>query len=136
MNSAGKHAGHSHEIETYLRQMQAIEEERSRFAMKRMEIEGTKKALSDALKAGDNSEIMIPLGSGVFLRGKISDAKTASVSVGSNVAVQKKIPDAEKFLDEQLGNIDKAIGRLDRDLAELEKEARRLSREIGGQAKN
>ncbi len=124
------HANHSRELEYYIQQMQVLEQEKSRFAMKRIEIEGTKKALSEILKAGDNSDIMIPIGSGVFLRGKVSDAKTATVSVGADVAVQKSIPDAEKFLSEQLTNLDKAILRLDGDISRIEKEARRISKEI------
>lgn len=125
-----KHVDHSHELERYFQQMQMIEQEKNRFAMKRVEIEGTKRALSEVLRAGENTEVMFPLGSGVFLRGTITDAKNATVSVGAEVAVQKTIPDAEAFLNEQLLNLNKAIARLEGDFAALEKEARGISKTL------
>ena len=119
-----------YEFEQYSRELQALNEEKNRFSMKRLEIEGAKTALTELSKTEKNAEAMIPLGAGVFIKGNVSDTKSAVVSVGAEIAVQKNIPDAKTFLKEQIANIDKAAVNLDQRIAMVDKEARRISQEL------
>ncbi len=119
-----------YEFEQYSRELQMLNEEKNRFAMKRVEIEGAKNALSELSKTEKNAESMIPLGAGVFIKGVVSDTKSAIVSVGAEVAVQKDIPDAKKFLSEQITNVDKAIVNIDQRIMLVDKDAQKISREL------
>ncbi len=119
-----------YEFEQYSRELQALNEEKNRFAMKRLEIEGAKNALTELSKSEKDVEAMIPLGSGVFLKGVVSDTKSAVVSVGAEVAVQKDIPDAKTFLSEQVTNIDKALANIDQRIMLVDKDAQKISREL------
>lgn len=119
-----------YEFEQYSRELQALNEEKNRFAMKRLEIEGAKTALTELSKSEKSAEAMIPLGAGVFIKGNVSDTKSAVVSVGAEIALQKNIPDAKTFLREQISNIDKATVNLDQRIAMVDKEARRISQEL------
>ena len=119
-----------YEFEQYSRELQMLNEEKNRFAMKRAEIESAKNALTELSKSEKNAEAMIPLGAGVFLKGNVSDTKSAVVSVGAEVAVQKDIPDAKKFLSEQITNVDKAIVNIDQRILAVDKEAQKISREL------
>ncbi len=119
-----------YEFEQYSRELQMLNEEKNRFAMKRVEIEGAKNALTELSKSEKNAEAMIPLGAGVFLKGNVSDTKSAVVSVGAEVAVQKDIPDAKKFLSEQITNVDKAIVNIDQRILAVDKDAQKISKEL------
>ncbi|MCK5333910.1 MAG: prefoldin subunit alpha [Candidatus Aenigmarchaeota archaeon] len=128
-----------YEFEQYSRELQALNEEKNRFSMKRLEIEGAKNALTELSKSEKSADAMVPLGAGVFIKGVVSDTKSAVVSVGAEIAVQKNIPDAKTFLREQITNIDKATVNLNQRIAMVDKEARRISQELeksGSQARS
>lgn len=70
------------------------------------EMEILKESVSK-IKGEKGSDVLIPLGSGVFLKGKISDDEKCLVNVGANVVVEKEIEDAKKLIDEQIKELEK-----------------------------
>jgi prefoldin alpha subunit len=70
------------------------------------ELNSTKEALDEISKAGIGKEFLVPVSSGVFVKGQIKDTQKIIVNVGSNVAVDKTIPEAKSMVDEQLTEIE------------------------------
>ena len=71
------------------------------------EISNTKDALIEFEKLENNSEILFPVASGIFAKGKISDNKLLRINIGSNVTVEKSIKDTIVMMDNQAKEIEK-----------------------------
>ena len=49
-----------------------------------------------------NEEVLIPLGSGIFLNGLLKDNKTTLMNVGASLCVEKDVDDVVKTIDKQI----------------------------------
>lgn len=62
------------------------------------------------LKDPDNDqEAMIPIGSGVYIQGKITNWQKILVNVGAGTIVPKSLDEAIKLVDEQVTNYQKLV---------------------------
>jgi prefoldin alpha subunit len=59
-------------------------------------------------KVKDESEILAPIGSGIFIRSKLLDSKKMLVNVGSGVVVKKSPKEVIKMLEQQAKELDAA----------------------------
>jgi len=60
----------------------------------------TESALED-ISGKKNSEIMLPLGGGIFIPGKVESTDKVVIHLGNKVFAKKKLEDAKKFLQKQ-----------------------------------
>ena len=59
----------------------------------------------DELKGKKNSEAMIPLAGGIFVKARIEDTDKAMVHIGNRILAKKSIEGAKKMLDKQMGKL-------------------------------
>ena len=52
-----------------------------------------------------NTEILVPITSGIFIKARVKNTNSVIVNVGASVCVQKTIPDAQKLLQEKVDSI-------------------------------
>ncbi len=91
------------------------------------EFQAVKETL-EALKKGEGTpEVLIPIGAGSFLRGRIEDMEHAIVSVGAGYATEKSIEDAVEYLSKRIKEYEEAIAKTQNALAEIEKRLQQLS---------
>ena len=83
------------------------------------ELESLNDNLSEMNNTKENDEVLIPLGSGIFTKGKLSKDKNVIMNVGSDVLVTKSIPAAKKLIDEQAEELKKFIVVLENQLSLL-----------------
>ncbi len=57
----------------------------------------------------ENSELLIPLGAGIYAKAKLTDAKEFLVNVGSNVIVKKSIDEVKEMIDKEIAEIEKLL---------------------------
>lgn len=88
-------------LEALKQQMEAIEEQSQ-------EVSSTLSSIGDIHKIAKNNEVFIPIGSGCYGKGELTDSKSVVVNVGAGILVEKKIEDAKKFLDNRSEDIGKA----------------------------
>ena len=79
-----------------------------------------------------NEEVLIPLGSGIFLNGLLKDNKTTLMNAGVNVCVEKDISEAIKTVDSQI--ID--TNNLSNQMQEYSKQSLDRVQELHGQLKD
>lgn len=72
---------------------------------RRLELELIKQSI-DELKKHKDKEIMVPIGAGVLMLGKIVDENNVLINIGSNVFIQKNSEDAKVLIEEQIKEID------------------------------
>lgn len=65
------------------------------------EVNATKQAIEELGKTETGKEILVPVSNGIFVKGELKENKELIINVGSNTAVTKSIPDAQKLMDEQ-----------------------------------
>lgn len=90
----------------------------------------------------ENPEILVPIGAGSFLKGKIMDKRSAIVSIGAGYAMEKSIDDAIAYLNERIKEYEDAIRKtqeslqkIERKLQDLAVQAQKLQREQAMQFK-
>ncbi len=70
----------------------------------------------DDLKNNEGKEILIPLGAGVYFKGKVDKMNKVLVSVGANVIVKKDVKEAKRMLEKEIKNIEAYQNELQREM--------------------
>ncbi|MDK2983186.1 MAG: prefoldin alpha subunit [Thermococcaceae archaeon] len=68
----------------------------------------------------ENPEILVPIGAGSFLKGRIEDKHNAIVSVGSGYAIEKSLDEAITYLDERIKEYESAIAKTQEALHQIQ----------------
>ncbi|AMQ17679.1 prefoldin subunit alpha [Thermococcus peptonophilus] len=84
------------------------------------EFQAVKETLEGLKKEEGAVEILVPIGAGSFLKGKILDAKNAIVSVGAGYAVEKSLDDSIAYLEKRIKEYEEAIAKTQEALKKLE----------------
>ena len=88
------------------------------------EVLHTKDALEEFKKTKIDDEVLFPLASGIFVKGKLADNKIVQINVGSNAVVEKTIDEAVLMMDHQQSEISdykkQLIGQLEKFMKKAE----------------
>lgn len=109
--------------------MQVIHERQHALSLRLQEFEETKQTIADMKSVKSGSEILMPIGSGNFVSGKVSSTEKILVGVGGGIAIKKSPEDALKFLDERSAEAKAAMQELGNQFAQMESELRMLQAE-------
>jgi len=105
----------------------ALIKQRDLLNSKLVEIQSTLESIEEIEKS---EEILFPLASGAYTLGKIIDKQKIVLSIGANIAVEKSLADAKKFLNERKNEIEKALNQVNKEIANLSFKLQVLEREI------
>ncbi len=94
-----------------------------------IEIETTRAVLSDIGELKDSNETLIPLGSGLYGRARIT-SKDILTEVGAGVMLKKGTKGASVFLDERKKDIDNVARQIDAHASEMMKRMNELGPEL------
>ncbi|MDP8012619.1 MAG: prefoldin subunit alpha [Nanoarchaeota archaeon] len=84
----------------------------------------------DRLSISDENEVLIPYGSEIFFRGKITDTKSAIVGLGNNIFKRMNVDELRKKLSQDFDELNKNIEKLARTINDLQEEGERLEKEV------
>jgi len=105
--------------------MQLMQQEAEKIEQQIIELEKRRIELDvvlmslDEIKNQKKSDILVPVGSGVFAEGTLKEAKGVLVNVGSNIVVRKDIEDAKKSVKEQIDEIENIKDMLQKELQDF-----------------
>ena len=86
--------------------------------------------LEGAKGQNEGSELLIPIGSGSFVKARLSDAGTIIIGVGAGVCVEKTVEDSIKDLRLRSSELEKARVSVTQQLSQLlRSEERRVGKE-------
>jgi prefoldin alpha subunit len=121
------------QIEGGKRQLEALSRQAQMVEAAVGEINGTVEALEALSEQKAGVELLVPAGSGTFIRASLKDPGSVLVGIGAEVSVEKGMRDAMKTLEdrkrqlsESYGSIQKTIGELGMKLAELNSQAEQM----------
>ena len=86
----------------------------------------------EELKSKKDSEVMIPLAGGIFVKGKIEDAEKVIIHVGNRILARKSINDAKKLLEKQRKKVSDERLNIDAEMNSLLHEMTALEEQIRG----
>ena len=109
-----------------------LNQKRELFTIKLAELEQTKQAIDDIAGSNDD-EILIPLGSGVFVPGKLEKKEKMIVSLGENAAMEKDVEEIKsilekrrKILEEGIESVKKSMLNIAQEMQAIQVEAQEL----------
>jgi prefoldin alpha subunit len=118
------------EMQIIDQQMKQIQKQLQLIESQITEIAVTKEALNDLKNTKTDSEILAPVSSGIFVKGKLADNEKLAVNVGSGTVVEKTIPDVIKIIEEQEKEIKKTYDALMIEMQKLGTKALQLEKSL------
>lgn len=59
-----------------------------------------------AIKESKDSELLLPISNGIFLKSNAKDIKNLLVNVGTNIVVEKSIEDVEELINNKISELE------------------------------
>jgi len=94
------------------------------------ELSALKETIGQISQVKENTETLIPLGSGVYVKGEITNTKDLLMNVGANTITEKSAKDSEKIVEEQIAHVQGLLEQLSGDLEQATTTAQKLQSEI------
>ncbi len=95
------------EFQMMEQQLKQMEENLQQLDAQLMEITAIQKSITELGSIKPNTEVFVPVSTGIFVKGTITDASTLLVNVGNNVIVDKTAPETVDLLEKQVGEVTK-----------------------------
>jgi prefoldin alpha subunit len=92
-----------------------------------MEIGTTKTAISSMKDLKQDTNSLVPLGSGMFAKGTLPKQKTVLVDVGAGTIIEKNFEDADKLLEEREKDLRTNVTNMQQALLNFEKQYNSLA---------
>ena len=109
--------------------LKVLESRRNLILSKIAEIERTIQCLNDVQKSGE-SEILLSIGSNVYVPGSLKKSEKILVELGAGVAVEKSVEGARSFLEKKLKILENGIASIENEMVNLSQRLNELGREI------
>lgn len=118
--------------------IEALERRRELLITRILEVENTISTL-DEIKVMKEKDIILPLGSGIYISGSLKDIKSMVVMISRDVAIDMNSDEAKESLEKNrnilengLKAIENEMIKLSDELIKLEPEIRNLTQKISG----
>ena len=94
------------------------------------EMAAAKSALEEVEKLEKGEEILVPLGSGVYLKAMVADKQSALLALGADVVVERSFSEIKEYLDRREQQIREALQKSVNDYQVVVSRLRELEREL------
>ncbi|MBI2668300.1 prefoldin subunit alpha [Candidatus Woesearchaeota archaeon] len=94
------------------------------------ELEISKNAVTELEKTPKKNEILAPIANGIFLKAELLENKRLIVNVGSNVTVERTIPEVVQLLGQQETQVQEQIIEANAVLEQLSTQAMKIYQEV------
>jgi prefoldin alpha subunit len=98
------------------------------FSMKLMEIEQTEEAIEE-IKKSKLDNVFVPLGSNVFLPGKLDKKEKMIVGIGADVALEKNIEEVKDVLGERKKTLEQGLQNVQNNMMKIAQQMQDIQRE-------
>ncbi|MFQ5474879.1 MAG: prefoldin subunit alpha [Candidatus Nanoarchaeia archaeon] len=87
-------------------QIKQVHEQLEKFEQQVAEIKHVEEQLEEVKKIKKDTEALIPVANGIFIKGRVVKTDEVIVNVGADVAVKKKVEDTQALLRSQIKEIE------------------------------
>jgi prefoldin alpha subunit len=118
------------EMQMLEQQMQHVQKQLQLLEQQNMELVATREAIDEIASAPAGKEILVPISSGIFIKGQLKENKELTVNVGANVAVNKSVDDTKALIEEQIHEVENFRNELSMNMQKLASKAQELENEL------
>jgi prefoldin alpha subunit len=111
------------------KQLETLGQHRQMVDARLVELDTTKLAIEEIEKLKPENETLIPLGSGIYTRARITE-KDFLTELGANVMKQNSTRSALSFLDKRREDLEKAAKQIDDQAADITKKIQEMGPEL------
>ncbi len=94
------------------------------------QVQETVQSLNDLDTLDVGSEMLVPIGNGIFIKGALKKTDELLVNVGAGTVVPKSVDDAKKLIGKQLKSIEEYRGQLMMQMQLMQQEAQMIEQEV------
>lgn len=118
------------ELQLLDQQIRQIQQQLTAIDTQVLELERLEQSLKEVNNTKEGTEILVPLGSGTFVKADIKNNKEVLMNVGANTIVNKKIEDALDLINKQTEELKKIISQIELNLSQVTIRAQILQSEL------
>jgi prefoldin alpha subunit len=107
------------ELENSRRQIDAINKQMEVLELTLSELNSTQEVSNYLKENKPGKEILVPIGSGSYIKAKLKDTEKVLIGVGAGISIERSVEEAERILAERKKNLSKAIENLHNKTVEL-----------------
>lgn len=111
------------------RHLENIRKEAELVERKFIETEATRQLLGDIKMGSKETEMLLPVGNGLFAKGKLTDKKLL-MEIGAGILTKKSIESAEQVVNETRVEIEQAAKKLNNEMKEAVQKLNQLTPEL------
>ena len=89
------------QLQQFVERMQGVEQQLQLLHHQLQELEQVHEAVGALDSVSESQETLIPLGAGIFAKGKVTDTSKVFMNVGAKTVVEKPLKEAQKKVAEQ-----------------------------------
>lgn len=86
--------------------------------------------INDISSIKEGQQIFSSVGSGVYVKAELKDCKNVIINIGSEIMIEKPIPQAILILEKKIEEIKKLIEEINKQITIFEKEIEKIEKEI------
>jgi len=107
------------EYQYLIQQIQQLQQNLAALEKHILDLTNLNENLQEISKTENYDEVLIPFGSGIFFRGKITNSRNVVMNVGAGICVDKSTDDASKVISEQTEHTKKGMDQLQEEFANV-----------------
>jgi prefoldin alpha subunit len=111
-------------------QMEQVSQHLEMFNQQLSELDISINAVKELETAEKDNELLAPIADGIFFKAKLIDNQKLVVNVGSNVTVERTVPEVVVLLKEQKKETSKRMQEADEVMQHISKEAMKIYQEV------
>ncbi|MCX6776373.1 MAG: prefoldin subunit alpha [Candidatus Micrarchaeota archaeon] len=109
----------AYEMQLYREEAQVLQQQLGNLQLNYASVELAIQTLENVAKLSKGDQMLLPIGSGAYIKSKVENNEVALVDVGAGVVVEKPIPDAVKFLKLRMNEMDSMREKLQKNFGEV-----------------
>jgi prefoldin alpha subunit len=109
----------AYEMQLYREEAQLIQQQLANLQINYASTEAAVQTIENLSKLNKNEQMLLPIGSGAYIKSKVENNEVALIEVGAGVIVEKSIPDAVKFLQSKLSEMDSIKEKLQKNFVDI-----------------
>jgi len=109
----------AYEMQLYREEAQVLQQQLGNLQLNYASVEVAIQTLENVAKLSKGDQMLLPVGSGAYIKSKVENNEVALVDVGAGVVVEKPIPDVVKFLKSRMSEMDSMREKLQKNFGEV-----------------
>ncbi|MBW3022302.1 prefoldin subunit alpha [Candidatus Woesearchaeota archaeon] len=124
------------QLQLFQQQIEQVQKQMQMLDKQFQELHIVKQGLDDLKNTKNGTEILVPISSGIFVTAELKDNKKVTVNVGSDVAAEKTVDQAQELIVKQIDEVAKIKEQLTADLSKMRLQAGVLQQELQKMVEN